>query len=65
MNLPSELRFRLHNNPTNIVEEVAQILMIQKVKMLSIEHNGLNPWLLSLIWGVGGGVGVRVCTLFL
>lgn len=51
LNLPTELRFRLQYNPTKVVEEVSQILMIQKVKMLSLRHNGLNPSLLSLIWG--------------
>lgn len=64
LNLPTELRFRLQYNPTKVVEEVSQILMMQKVKMLSLRHNGLNPIAFSDL-GVGGGAGVGVCTLFL
>lgn len=55
LNLPTKLRFRLKYNTTKIVEEVSQVLMIQKVKMLSPRHNGLNPFLLSLIFFGGSG----------
>ena len=35
------------------MEEVSQVLMIEKVKMLSPRHNGLNPLLLSDFLEVG------------